>query len=96
MGGSGETVKNFLTTLAENNRLGVLESVCEKFAQLMSAHKGEVEMVVTSAGVRNSNKFDIKLTMSSLWIKRSSDNSKMQFPRANTLAKVTSSRSCPR
>ncbi|KAF1809195.1 OSCP-domain-containing protein [Eremomyces bilateralis CBS 781.70] len=42
-------VKNFLITLAENNRLGVLEPVCEKFGQLMSAYRGEVELVVTSA-----------------------------------------------
>jgi len=42
-------VKNFLQTLAENNRLGVLESVCEKFGVLMSAHRGEVELIVTSA-----------------------------------------------
>lgn len=47
----GETVKNFLETLADNNRLGVLEPVCEKFAVLMSAAKGEIELVVTSATV---------------------------------------------
>ncbi|CAO2651268.1 Nn.00g095650.m01.CDS01 [Neocucurbitaria sp. VM-36] len=42
-------VKNFLATLAENNRLGVLEGVVEKFAVLMGAHRGEIELVVTSA-----------------------------------------------
>ena len=53
MGGvdGGATVRNFLKTLAENNRLGILESVCENFTVLMSAAKGEVEMVVTSAQV---------------------------------------------
>ena len=50
--GSGETVKNFLNTLAENNRLGILQGVCDKFGTLMSASKGEVEMVITSAQVR--------------------------------------------
>jgi len=45
----GDIVKNFLDTLAENNRLGVLEAVCEKFAVLMSAARGEVELTVTSA-----------------------------------------------
>jgi F-type H+-transporting ATPase subunit O len=50
-GASGETVKNLLTTLAENNRLGLLPGVCAKFAELMSAARGEVEMVVTSAQV---------------------------------------------
>jgi F-type H+-transporting ATPase subunit O len=42
-------VKNFLSTLAENNRLGALEQVAENFAKLISAHKGEVELIVTSA-----------------------------------------------
>ncbi|KAI0837316.1 putative oligomycin sensitivity conferring protein [Hypoxylon sp. FL0890] len=46
---ANETVKNFLATLAENNRLGILEGVCEKFGQIMSASRGEVEVVVTSA-----------------------------------------------
>ncbi|TKA62986.1 ATP synthase subunit 5, mitochondrial [Cryomyces minteri] len=45
----GDTVKNFLNTLAENNRLSVLEGVCEKFGVLMSAFRGEVELTVTSA-----------------------------------------------
>jgi hypothetical protein len=51
-GATGETVKNFLSTLAENNRLGLLPGVCNKFGELMSAARGEVEMVVTSAQVR--------------------------------------------
>ena len=49
-----ETLKNFLNTLAENNRLSVLEGVCEKFAQLMSASRGEVEMTITSAAPLDS------------------------------------------
>lgn len=44
-----KTMKNFLDTLAVNNRLSVLFGVCEKFAELMSAHRGEMEMRVTSA-----------------------------------------------
>ncbi|RAH41889.1 F1F0 ATP synthase subunit 5 [Aspergillus aculeatinus CBS 121060] len=44
-----EIIKNFLATLAENNRLGLLEGVCEKFATLMGAHRGEVELSITSA-----------------------------------------------
>jgi len=43
------TVKNFLDTLAENNRLGVLEGVCEKFEKLIRAYQGEIELTVTSA-----------------------------------------------
>ncbi|KAL8820589.1 MAG: hypothetical protein Q9191_007485 [Dirinaria sp. TL-2023a] len=45
----GETVKNFLKTLADNNRLGILEGICEKFDVLMGAAKGELELVVQSA-----------------------------------------------
>ncbi|KAK3946323.1 hypothetical protein QBC46DRAFT_335767 [Diplogelasinospora grovesii] len=48
-GVSNEIVKNFLATLAENNRLALLGGVCAKFSELMSASRGEVEMVVTSA-----------------------------------------------
>ncbi|KAI1210322.1 OSCP-domain-containing protein [Annulohypoxylon truncatum] len=46
---ANETVKNFLAALAENNRFGILEGICEKFAQIMSASRGEVELIVTSA-----------------------------------------------
>ncbi|KAF2749110.1 OSCP-domain-containing protein, partial [Sporormia fimetaria CBS 119925] len=45
----GDIVKNLLVTLAENNRLGALQGVADNFGVLMSAHKGEVELVVTSA-----------------------------------------------
>jgi len=48
----GDTVKNFLATLAENNRLGLLPGVCTKFGELIRAAHGEVEMTVTSAQVR--------------------------------------------
>lgn len=52
-GASGSTLKNFLDTLAENNRLGLLNGVIEKFGQIVSAARGEVEMTVTSAQVRS-------------------------------------------
>ena len=48
------TVKNFLSTLAQNNRLGILEGVCEKFTQLISAGKGEIELIITSAAVSST------------------------------------------
>ena len=53
MGGvdKGDTIKNFLKTLAENNRLGILEGVCDKFVTLMGAARGEVDLIVTSASV---------------------------------------------
>ena len=47
----GDIVKNFLKTLAENNRLSILEGVCEKFTILMGASKGEMDLTVTSAQV---------------------------------------------
>ena len=53
MGGTdkGDTVKNFFKTLADNNRLSILEGVCEKFAILMGAARGELDLVITSAQV---------------------------------------------
>lgn len=53
MGGldKGNTVKNFLQTLADNNRLSILESICEKFSTLMVAARGELDLVITSAQV---------------------------------------------
>ena len=53
----GDTVKHFLAALAENNRLGLLEGVCAKFGELMSAARGEVEVTVTSAQVRELSLF---------------------------------------
>lgn len=50
-GEKSETIKHFLEALAENNRLGLLQGVCDKFAELMSASRGEVELTVTSASV---------------------------------------------
>ena len=46
-----DTVKNLLDTLAENNRLAILDGVCEKFATLIGAYRGEVECTITSAAV---------------------------------------------
>ena len=44
-------VVNFMQTLAENNRLGLLQGICEKFGQLMGAAKGEMDLIITSAQV---------------------------------------------
>ncbi|KAL9088113.1 MAG: hypothetical protein Q9159_003311 [Coniocarpon cinnabarinum] len=48
-GDGQKTFSNFLQTISDNNRMGVLPGVAEKFGQLMSAARGEVEMTVTSA-----------------------------------------------
>ncbi|KAG0634154.1 OSCP/delta subunit of ATPase [Tuber brumale] len=45
---SDKTVKNLLEVLAENNRLGLLRGVIDKYSTLMGAHKGVVEVVITS------------------------------------------------
>lgn len=49
--GKNELLGNFFSTLAENNRLGVLQGVCEKFETLMGAYRGEIELNITSAQV---------------------------------------------
>lgn len=56
MGGQdkGDTVKNFLKTLADNNRLGILQGVCEKFTTLMGAARGEIDLTITSASKLDS------------------------------------------
>jgi F-type H+-transporting ATPase subunit O len=46
-----KTLKFFFQTLAENNRLGLLEGISQKFSQLIAAHQGEVELLVVSAAV---------------------------------------------
>ena len=48
---SDKTVKNLLVVLAENNRLGLLRGVIDKYTTLMGAHKGVVEAIITSASV---------------------------------------------
>lgn len=65
-----KTVKNLLKTLAENNRLSLLGGVCAKFGEIMSASRGEVEMVVTSATVGLFSLFLIFLIpLLETWIK---------------------------
>lgn len=49
---SDKTVKNLLGVLAENNRLGLLRGVIDKYSTLMGAHKGVVEAIITSASVK--------------------------------------------
>lgn len=44
-----EITKNLFAVLAENNRLSETEAVIEGFAELMSAHRGEKEVTITSA-----------------------------------------------
>ncbi|KAI9221795.1 ATP synthase delta subunit-domain-containing protein, partial [Blastocladiella britannica] len=43
------TTSNFFALLAENGRLDLSRPVLDSFAQLMSAHRGEVPVIVTSA-----------------------------------------------
>jgi F-type H+-transporting ATPase subunit O len=46
--GLDKTVGNFLSVLAENNRLGLLPDVISKFEVLSNAHHGYVDATVTS------------------------------------------------
>jgi F-type H+-transporting ATPase subunit O len=54
-GGAGQeaskAVKNLLEVMSENGRLGHLDGVVSAFERIMRAHKGEVDVVVTSAQV---------------------------------------------
>jgi F-type H+-transporting ATPase subunit O len=54
-GGGGaeatKAVKNLLEVMSENGRLGMLDGVVAAFEKIMRAHKGEVDVVVTSAQV---------------------------------------------
>lgn len=44
-----KTVNNFLSLLAENNRLSLIPHIVEKFETLANASKGVVEATITSA-----------------------------------------------
>lgn len=51
-GKPNQITQNFFETLAENGRLNQTTKVSEAFAELMSAHRNELPLVVTSAKVR--------------------------------------------
>ena len=54
-GGGGaeatKAVRNLLEVMSENGRLGQLDGVVNAFEKIMRVHKGEVEVIVTSAQV---------------------------------------------
>lgn len=83
--GANDTVKNFLTALAENNRLGLLKDVSDKFSQLMSASRGEVEMIVTSAQASTSS---FSITSLSLWCMLRNSNRLVQQLDNRTLSRL--------
>lgn len=47
--GGDKTLSNFLSVLADNNRLGLITDISNSFTALMRAHRGEVEATITSA-----------------------------------------------
>ncbi|GAA5987965.1 hypothetical protein JCM11641_005966 [Rhodosporidiobolus odoratus] len=47
--GASEFTKNFFQVLADNGRLYETEKVIENFFEIMSAHRGEVKVVITTA-----------------------------------------------
>ena len=50
-GDAGKAVKNLLQVMSENGRLGKWDGVQSAFERLMRAHKGEIDVIVTSAQV---------------------------------------------
>ena len=94
----GDTVKNFLDTLAFYNRLGLLKGICEKFGALMSASKGEVELTITSASVSRTSMAGVSWSFyadvsPSNWMEELSPGLSLPFPNLNMLARERSSRS---
>lgn len=51
VGKPSELTNNLLEVLAENGRLNTLDKVIEAYSELMSAHRNELPLVVTSAKV---------------------------------------------
>ncbi|KAI8393282.1 OSCP/delta subunit of ATPase [Radiomyces spectabilis] len=49
VGNVNELTKNLFETLAENGRLAQTHKVTEAFAELMSAHRNELPLIITSA-----------------------------------------------
>lgn len=62
------TVVNFLTLLAENNRLSLIPSIANQFETLTNAAKGVVEATITSASTldnRTLNRLQASISKSS-------------------------------
>lgn len=59
VGGGGQDaargVRNLLEVMSENGRLGQLDGVVSAFERIMRAHKGEVDVTVTSAQPLDNN-----------------------------------------
>lgn len=49
--GNDKLIFNFLEIVAEKNRLNLIKDIVKKFSYLMSAKKGEIEVIVTSVSV---------------------------------------------
>jgi F0F1-type ATP synthase delta subunit len=47
--------RNLFAALADHGRLGETEKVIDGFLELMSAHRGEIEVIITSASVSTSD-----------------------------------------
>jgi len=55
-----KAVRNLLEVMSENGRLGQFDGVVAAFERIMRAHKGEVDVIVTSAQVPRSLRFDCR------------------------------------
>ncbi|CCJ30111.1 unnamed protein product [Pneumocystis jirovecii] len=52
--GNDKLIFNFLEIVAEKNRLNLIKDIVKKFSYLMSAKKGEIEVIVTSVSPLDS------------------------------------------
>ena len=60
-GSASDYTKNFLNVLAENGRLYETEKVLEGFEQIMSAHRGELQVTVTCECSERGPKVRVKI-----------------------------------
>lgn len=77
---SDDITRNLFEVLAENGRLGDAERVIEEFARLMAAHRGEVEVTITSATpLDKSHTSRLESALSSSSIAKSAGGQKIKF-----------------
>lgn len=60
LGKYSDLTKNFFVVLAENRRLDETQKIIDSYFQLMSAHRGEVAVTVTTAKVKISISSDVQ------------------------------------
>ncbi|PWN19110.1 putative ATP5-F1F0-ATPase complex, OSCP subunit [Microstroma glucosiphilum] len=81
IGNKSDTItRNLFEVLAENGRLGDAEKVVEEFFRLMAAHRGEVEVTITSAApLDKSHSQRLEQALSSSGVAKASGGQKIKF-----------------